>query len=45
MHLARIGVGIRLTAPGVPGAFDVTPEQVRDACVRDTLAAVGVTSA
>jgi AcrR family transcriptional regulator len=42
MHLARIGVGVKLAAPGVPGAFAVTPEQVRDACVRDTLAAVGV---
>ena len=28
MHLARIGVGVRRLAPGVPELFTVTPEQV-----------------
>jgi AcrR family transcriptional regulator len=41
MHLARVGVGVRQAAPGVPEAFRVQPGQVRDACVADALAAVG----
>jgi AcrR family transcriptional regulator len=38
MHLARIGLGVREEAPGVPGAFPLDPEQVRLACVADALA-------
>ena len=38
MHLARIGLGVRETAPGVPGAFPLDPERVRRACVEDALA-------
>ena len=38
MHLARIGLGVRETAPGVPGAFALDPERVRQACVEDALA-------
>jgi len=38
MHLARIGLGVRETAPGVPGAFALDPERVRRACVEDALA-------
>ena len=40
MHLARIGLGVRETAPGVPGAFPLDPETVRVACVEDALAAI-----
>jgi AcrR family transcriptional regulator len=38
MHLARIGVGVRERAPGVPDAFALEPERVRRACVEDALA-------
>jgi AcrR family transcriptional regulator len=41
MHLARIGVGVREAAPGVPGAFPLDPERVRRACVEDALALAG----
>ena len=37
MHLARIGLGVREAAPGVPDAFPVDAEHVREACVRDAL--------
>jgi AcrR family transcriptional regulator len=38
MHLARVGVGVREAAPGIPETFHVAPEQVRAACVEDALA-------
>jgi AcrR family transcriptional regulator len=38
MHLARIGLGVRESAPGVPDAFPLDPEHVRRACVEDALA-------
>lgn len=38
MHLARIGLGVRESAPGVPDAFALDPERVRRACVEDALA-------
>jgi AcrR family transcriptional regulator len=38
MHLARIGLGVREAAPGVPGAFALGAEQVRRSCVTDALA-------
>ena len=38
MHLARIGLGVRESAPGVPDAFPLDPERVRRACVEDALA-------
>ena len=38
MHLARIGLGVRESAPGVPDAFRLDPERVRRACVEDALA-------
>jgi AcrR family transcriptional regulator len=41
MHLARTGVGVR-EADGVPSRFPVDARRVRDACVADVLAAVGV---
>src|SRR5919202_4187868 len=40
MHLARIGAGVRESAPGVPDVFELAPEQVRRACVEDALALV-----
>jgi AcrR family transcriptional regulator len=40
MHLARIGLGVREAAPGVPGAFPLDPEAVRAACVEDALRAI-----
>ena len=40
MHLARIGVGVRSVAPGVPGLFAVEPEQVVRTCVASALAIV-----
>ena len=40
MHLARIGLGVREAAPGVPDAFALDPERVRAACVDDALALV-----
>ena len=41
MHLARIRIGIRELAPGVPGLFKVAPEQIVDTCVASALATVG----
>ena len=38
MHLARIGVGVRSLAPGVPGLFNVEPERVVRTCVASALA-------
>jgi hypothetical protein len=42
MHLARIGVGVRSLAPGVPGLFTVEPERVVRTCVESALAIVQV---
>jgi AcrR family transcriptional regulator len=41
MHLARIGVGVREAAPGVPGVFRISAERVRQACIDDAMALVG----
>ena len=41
MHLARVGVGVREAATGIPAVFAIEPDQVREACVADALAAVG----
>ena len=41
MHLARIRVGVRQAAPGVPGLFSLSPEQVVDSCVAGALRLVG----
>jgi AcrR family transcriptional regulator len=40
MHLARVGLGVREAAPGIPDAFALDPERVRAACVDDALALV-----
>jgi hypothetical protein len=42
MHLARLGVGVRQAAPGIPELFPVSDEEIIDFCVRSALAAVGV---
>jgi AcrR family transcriptional regulator len=45
MHLARVGVGVRESAPGVAETFDLDPERVREACVGDALALARITGA
>jgi len=40
MHLARIGVGVRRLAPGVPGLFEVESDDVVRSCVAIALATV-----
>jgi AcrR family transcriptional regulator len=40
MHLARIGVGVRSLAPGLPGLFTVEPERVVRTCIDGALAVV-----
>jgi hypothetical protein len=44
LHLARIGVSLREAGPGAVIAVALDPEQVKDACVRDALAVVGIRS-
>ena len=44
MHLARIRVGLRQAAPGIPELFVVSPEQVVQTCVASALATVGARS-
>jgi AcrR family transcriptional regulator len=41
MHLARIRVGVRQAAPGIPALFTIAPEQVVETCVQSALAAAG----
>ena len=41
MHLARIGVGVRTTAGGVPEPFALEPARVQRACIDAALASVG----
>ena len=41
MHLARIRVGLRQAAPGIPDLFVVSPDQVVQTCVTSALATVG----
>src|SRR3954454_10056996 len=40
-HLARIRVGVRQLAPGIPELFTVDPERLADTCVASVLATVG----
>jgi hypothetical protein len=40
MHLARIGVGVRGLAPGIPGLFPVAPEAIVRTCIESALANV-----
>jgi AcrR family transcriptional regulator len=41
MHLARLRVGVRQLAPGVPGLFAVEPERIVQTCVDGAMAIVG----
>jgi AcrR family transcriptional regulator len=41
-HLARIRVGVRQAAPGIPELFTVAPDQIARTCVAGALATVGV---
>ena len=41
MHLARIRVGIRQLAEGVPGLFKVAPEDIVQTCITSAMATVG----
>jgi AcrR family transcriptional regulator len=41
MHLARIRVGVKQAAPGIPALFTIAPEQVVESCVASALAAAG----
>jgi AcrR family transcriptional regulator len=41
MHLARIGVGLREAAPGIPELFRVEPDDLVRTCVASALATVG----
>jgi AcrR family transcriptional regulator len=41
MHLARIRVGVRRSAPGVPELFSVPPERVVRSCIAAAIATVG----
>src|SRR4051812_33653079 len=40
MHLARIRVGVRSVAPGIPGLFAVEPERIVRTCIDSALANV-----
>jgi AcrR family transcriptional regulator len=41
-HLARVRVGIREAAPGIPELFKIAPDDVARSCVASALATVGV---
>jgi AcrR family transcriptional regulator len=42
MHLARLRVGLRQAAPGIPALFSISSERVVDTCIDNTLATVGL---
>ncbi len=43
MHLARIRVGLRQPAPGIPELFSVSPQTVVETCIDNAFATAGVT--
>jgi hypothetical protein len=43
MHLARIRVGLRQAAPGIPELFSISPQAVVETCIDNALATAGVT--
>lgn len=45
MHLARLGIGLRNLAPGVPGVFPVAAHEVIRTSVASAMATVGATQA
>jgi AcrR family transcriptional regulator len=42
MHLARLRVGLRQAAPGIPALFTVSPDQVVETCIDNALATAGI---
>jgi len=42
MHLARLRVGLRQAAPGIPALFSVSPERVVETCIDNALATAGI---
>ena len=42
MHLARIRVGIKQAAPGIPALFTIEPDRVVETCVASARAAAGL---
>jgi AcrR family transcriptional regulator len=42
MHLARIRVGLRHAAPGIPELFAISPESVVETCIDNAFATVGI---
>jgi AcrR family transcriptional regulator len=42
MHLARLRVGLRQAAPGIPALFSVSPDRVVETCIDNALATVGI---
>lgn len=42
IQMARSGVGVREVAPGVAGTFELESARLRDVCVEDALATVGI---
>jgi AcrR family transcriptional regulator len=42
MHLARIRVGLRQAAPGIPELFSISPQAVVETCIDNALATAGV---
>lgn len=45
MHLARLGIGLRNLAPGMPGVFPVAADEVVRTSVASAMATVGATQA
>jgi AcrR family transcriptional regulator len=45
MHLARLHVGLRQAAPGIPALFSVSSERVVESCIASALATVGIARA
>jgi AcrR family transcriptional regulator len=43
MHLARVRIGVRQAATGVPDTFRIEAHEVQQACIADALASVGAT--
>lgn len=42
MHLARLRVGLRQAAPGIPALFSVSPDRVLETCIDNALATAGI---
>ena len=42
MHLARLRVGVRQVAPGVPELFPIEADRITQSCVRSALLTIGV---